>query len=128
VLTPDLERPGIDQALHVASPRVELFARRGKWRNAWSYLDAGALGSGSMPTALLRLMALPLLVAGCHQTAAEVIKSQASLELPCSEDKIQVEPTDKNGNYRASGCGKKATYHCEGWDSANQQPICETSR
>jgi hypothetical protein len=80
-----------------------------------------------MKVALLHLSTtLLLLVAGCHQTATEVVRSQATMELSCSEDKVQVEPVDKDGNYRATGCGKKASYHCEGWDSAQQQPICQT--
>lgn len=71
-------------------------------------------------------VAAALVLAGCHSTAVEVVRSQAATDLACPEAKIQVKPDAKEkGTYQADGCGKNATYACEGWDSYNQAPVCQ---
>jgi hypothetical protein len=71
---------------------------------------------------------LAMLVAGCHSTSVEVVRSLASFDFSCAEDKIQVTPTRDKGTFHADGCGKSANYTCEGWDSYSQKPICGPSR
>lgn len=71
-------------------------------------------------------VAAALAVVGCHSTAVEVVRSQASTDLACPEAKIQVKADAKEkGTYEADGCGKNATYACAGWDSYNQAPVCQ---
>jgi hypothetical protein len=52
------------------------------------------------------------------------VQSAASSDIACAEKDIHVTPMQPKGTYRAEGCGKKATYVCEGWDSYDQKPIC----
>jgi hypothetical protein len=72
----------------------------------------------------LAILALPLAVAGCHLTSVEAVQAVAGTDFFCSEDKVKVAPAQEKDTFVAAGCGKKATYVCEGWDSYNQKPIC----
>ena len=82
------------------------------------------------------LLPIALALAGCHSTAVEEVKSLASSDWACPQDKIQVTPTKEEGcrlgggetpcTYAADGCGKKATYECQGWDSYSQKPLCRS--
>jgi hypothetical protein len=69
-----------------------------------------------------------LAVAGCHSTSVEVVRSLASDDFPCPQQKIQVTPGRDKGTWRADGCGKSGNYTCEGWDSYNQKPVCTPTR
>ena len=73
-------------------------------------------------------LAVALATAGCHSTAVEVVRSEASTDFACPESKIQVKPAQEKGTYLADGCGKKGTYVCGGWDSYNQAPVCEPGK
>lgn len=71
---------------------------------------------------------MALAAAGCHSTSAEAVLSQASTDFMCAEPKVHVTPTKDKSAFVAEGCGKSATYTCEGWDNANQAPICTPKR
>ncbi len=73
-------------------------------------------------------LAFALTTAGCHSTAAEVVRSLASTDLACPENKVQVKPGAEKGSWLADGCGKKASYACGGWDSYNQAPVCQPDK
>ena len=67
-------------------------------------------------------------LAGCHSTSVEVVRAHAADDFACAESKVQVTPEKDKGSFRAEGCGKHATYTCEGWDSYNQAPVCSPNR
>ena len=86
-------------------------------------------------------IALALLAAGCADAAAQTaVKTQASDDLRCAEEKLQVAQIEgtsdggtlhaRNGTmwtpraYRVVGCGKQLTYICDDWNSYDQTPIC----
>ena len=55
---------------------------------------------------------LSLFVVGCA-SGGGTVKDRAAFDLDCPKDKIEV--TNIGGtSYGASGCGKKATYTCNG--------------
>ena len=74
-----------------------------------------------------------LFVAGVVVTVACVskitlstVREKASKDLSCKPAEIKVSTVgDAGDTYRAEGCKQHATYVCEGWDSYNQQPLCE---
>ena len=86
-------------------------------------------------------IAVALLAAGCADSGARtVVKTQASDDLRCPPEKLQitqVEGTSDGGTLRArngtmwvprayhvTGCGKENTYICDDWNSYDQTPIC----
>jgi hypothetical protein len=77
-----------------------------------------------MPRCLPAILALPLVVAGCHLTSVEAVQAVAADDLSCPKDTVNVTPAQEKDTFVAAGCGKKGTYVCEGWDSYNQKPIC----
>jgi hypothetical protein len=85
-----------------------------------------------MPSALLRIaIVLSLAVlGGCISKITQgTVREKASRDLSCDEAKIQVEEVEAPPKtYRAEGCGRKALYRCDSWDSYEQQPICHLQR
>ncbi len=66
-----------------------------------------------------RVFASAVLVAafatGCFSTSVnpEVIQTKAASDFECTAEKVKVSQINDN-NWKAKGCGKKATYICSG--------------
>jgi hypothetical protein len=76
----------------------------------------------------LVLLGIVVVAFGCvGKIALKTVRTKASSDFACKESEIKVTELPDAGpkTYRAQGCGKKATYACEGWDSYAQEPICD---
>jgi hypothetical protein len=72
--------------------------------------------------------AIVLVALGCvSKVALKTVRTKASTDFSCKESEVKVVELPDAGpkTYRAQGCGKKATYVCEGWDSYSQEPVCD---
>jgi len=56
----------------------------------------------------------------------KTVRDKASQDLSCKPDQIKVAAVgDAGDTYRADGCKQHAVYVCEGWDSYDQEPVCQ---
>lgn len=59
----------------------------------------------------LLVAALAVTVVGCGGNKNRIIRKAASVDLTCSEGQIRLTTTSKSAaQYRAEGCGRRATY------------------